>query len=61
MGHNPDCERCRKIQAAIDEGVPPYEAREANNWDECEEDDCPMTPKPFGLGPVSGGGFGRGA
>jgi hypothetical protein len=56
-----DCERCRKIQVAMDQGVPPHEARGANGWDECERDDCPMVPLPFGLGPIGGGGFGPGA
>jgi len=44
-----NCARCRKIQAAIDEGLPPLEAREANGWDECEKDGCPMIPHPFSL------------
>jgi hypothetical protein len=57
----PECDRCRKIQAAIDEGMSPHEAREAHGWDECSEDDCPMVPLPFGFGLVGGGGFGRGA
>jgi hypothetical protein len=41
------CDRCRRIQAAIDEGMSPHEAREANGWDECAEDYCPMLPKPY--------------
>jgi hypothetical protein len=47
MTDKPYCERCRRIQAAIDHGIPPYEAREANGWDECSEDDCPMLPRPY--------------
>ena len=47
MRDKPDCERCRKIQTAIDQGAPSHEAREANGWDECPEDDCPMLPRPY--------------
>jgi len=61
MIRKPDCERCRKIQAAIDEGMPPHEAREENGWDECEKDDCPIMPHPFSLSFFGSGGFGRGA
>ena len=49
MRGKPDCERCRKIQSAIDQGIPSYEAREANGWDECPEDDCPVLPRPYSL------------
>ena len=35
------------LQAAIDQGVPPYEAREVHGWDECSQDDCPMLPAPW--------------
>jgi hypothetical protein len=44
MTDKSDCERCQRIQAAIDQGVPPYEAREVHGWDECSQDDCPMLP-----------------
>jgi hypothetical protein len=42
-----NCDRCRRIQAAIDDGVPAHEAREVNGWDECAADNCPMLPKPY--------------
>jgi hypothetical protein len=47
MTGRPNCDRCRRIQAAIDEGLSPHEAREANGWDECAEDGCPILPKPY--------------
>jgi hypothetical protein len=47
MRDKPDCERCRKIQTAIDQGTPSHEALETNGWDECPEDDCPMLPRPY--------------
>ena len=47
MTDKSDCERCQRIQAAIDQGVPPYEAREVHGWDECSQDDCPMLPAPW--------------
>jgi hypothetical protein len=50
-----NCDRCRKIRAAIDEGTPPHEAREANGWDECAVDDCPMVPRPYTFGLVAAG------
>jgi hypothetical protein len=37
-----DCERCQRIKSAIDQGLSPDVAREANGWDECSQDDCPM-------------------
>ncbi len=49
MSAKSDCERCQKIQSAIDQGTPSREAREANGWDECPKDDCPMLPRPYSL------------
>jgi hypothetical protein len=43
------CERCRKIQMAIKDGLSPHDAREANGWDECSKDGCPMQPMAFGF------------
>ena len=42
-----DCERCQRIKSAIDQGLSPDVAREANGWDECSQDDCPMLPAPW--------------
>lgn len=61
MTAKPDCERCRRIQAAIEQGLSPHAAREENGWDECEKDDCPMMPHTFSLSYFGSGGFGRGA
>jgi hypothetical protein len=61
MTDKPDCERCRRIKAAIEQGLPPHAAREENGWDECSQDDCPMLPKPYRLKTCSGGGFGHAA
>jgi len=47
MTGKPDCERCRRIQAAVDGGLSPHDAREANGWDECAADGCPMLPRPY--------------
>jgi hypothetical protein len=47
MTDKPDCERCQRIKSAIDQGLSPDEAREANGWDECSQDDCPMLPAPW--------------
>src|SRR3982074_2400541 len=44
MTDKPDCERCRRIKSAIEQGLSPHEAREENGWDECSRDDCPMLP-----------------
>jgi hypothetical protein len=49
MIEKPDCERCQRIQSAIDQGLSPDAAREENGWDECSQDDCPMLPKLYGL------------
>ena len=42
-----DCERCRRIKSAIEQGLSLDVAREANGWDECSQDDCPMLPAPW--------------
>ena len=47
MINKPDCERCRRIKSAIDQGLSPDAAREANGWDECSQNDCPMLPMPW--------------
>jgi hypothetical protein len=47
MIEKPDCERCQRIKSAIDQGLSPDAAREANGWDECWQDDCPMLPAPW--------------
>jgi len=47
MTVKPDCERCRRIQAAIEHGRSLHAAREENGWDECSEDDCPVLPRPY--------------
>ncbi|HEV3446896.1 MAG TPA: hypothetical protein VG099_19820 [Gemmataceae bacterium] len=47
MIEKPDCERCQRIKSAIDQGLSPDAAREANGWDECSQDDCPMLPAPW--------------
>ena len=39
------CERCQRIQVAIEQGLSPHLAREENGWDKCSKDDCPMQPK----------------
>jgi hypothetical protein len=56
-----DCERCRRIKSAIEQGLSPHAAREENGRDEFSQDDCPMLPKPYGLKTYSGGGFGHAA
>jgi hypothetical protein len=55
----PDCERCRRIKSAIEQGLSPHAAREENGWDECSQDDCPMLPKPYGFKTYSGCDFGH--
>jgi hypothetical protein len=47
MIEKPDCERCQRIKSAIEQGLSPDAAREANGWDECSQDDCPMLPAPW--------------
>jgi hypothetical protein len=47
MTDKPECERCTKIQAAIDRGLSPHAAREEYGWDECAADDCPMQSRPY--------------
>jgi hypothetical protein len=61
MTDKPDCERCRRIKSAIEQGLTLDAAREENGWDECSQDDCPMLPRPYGLKTYSGGGFGHAA
>jgi hypothetical protein len=39
-----DCERCQRIKSAIDQGLSPDEAREANGWDECSHAPGPCQP-----------------
>jgi len=48
MIDKPDCERCRRIKSAIEQGHSRDAAREAHGWDECSQDDCPMLPRPYG-------------
>jgi hypothetical protein len=40
------CERCQRIESAIEQGLSRDAAREENGWDECSQDDCPMLPRP---------------
>ena len=47
MTDEPDCERCRRIKSAIEQGHSRDSAREAHGWDECSQDDCPMLPRPY--------------
>jgi hypothetical protein len=47
MVDKPDCERCRRIKSAIDQGLSPDASREANGRDECSQNDCPMLPMPW--------------
>jgi hypothetical protein len=56
-----DCERCRRIQAAIKQGRSLHAAREENGWDECSDDDCPVLPRPYILKTCLGGGVSRSA
>ena len=49
MTAKPDCERCRRILAGIEQGLSPHAAREENGWDECSKDDCPMQPTAYGF------------
>jgi hypothetical protein len=44
-----DCDRCQRIKSALEQGRPPYTAREENGWDECSADDCPMLPNAYGF------------
>ena len=55
------CERCQRIKAAIERGLSAHEAREANGWDECATDDCPMLPRPYRIKAYPSGGFRRAA
>jgi len=47
MIEKPYCERCQRINSAIEQGLSPDAAREENGWDECSQDDCPMLPRPW--------------
>jgi hypothetical protein len=42
MTAKPDCVRCQRIKSAIEHGLSRDAAREANGWDECSRDECPM-------------------
>ena len=56
MSDKPDCKRCQRIEAAIEQGLSRDAAREQYRWDECARDHCPMVPRTY-----NGGGVGYGA
>jgi hypothetical protein len=57
----PDCVRCQRIKSAIEHGLSRDAAREANGWDECSRDECPMLPWSYSLKTYRSGGFSRAA
>ena len=58
MSEKPDCKRCQRIEAAIEQGLSRDAAREQYRWDECARDHCPMVPRTYNGG---GDGYGYGA
>jgi hypothetical protein len=61
MTDKPDCVRCQSIKSAIEHGLSRDAAREANGWDECSRDHCPMLPRPYSLKTYRNGGLSRAA
>ena len=61
MTDKPECVRCQKIKSAIAHGLSRDAAREANGWDECSRDECPMLPTPHSRKAYRSGGLSRAA
>jgi len=61
MTDKPDCVRCQRIKSAIEQGLSRDAAREANGWDECSRDECPMLARPYSLKTYRSGGLSRAA